>query len=223
MQLCKGALAHVDTRPVLSEIDVPIICIQSTQNNFVKPLHTDPYVSRRGGEVRSIHKARNRARAYTHTHTRASRFPSSLLSSDVGGSTGDSYALNATGVPGRHGHIMHASLCSTIAVVDEGSLLLWVVAATPRHIRSAAASQVLVPLERHAVPGWHRQQSRPPLGFSLDSQSLSFSDSNGGHRTVNDVPPRLRHSRKGQTALFLIKYVPWLLLEVVGGSAGVHK
>ncbi|CAM9555819.1 unnamed protein product [Scytosiphon promiscuus] len=57
LQLCKGALAHVDTRPVLSEIDIPIICIQSTQNNFVKPLHTDPYVSRRGGEVRSIHKA----------------------------------------------------------------------------------------------------------------------------------------------------------------------
>lgn len=58
LQLCKGALAHVDTRPVLSEIDIPVICIQSTQNNFVKPLHTDPYVSRRGGEVRSIHKAR---------------------------------------------------------------------------------------------------------------------------------------------------------------------
>lgn len=58
LQLCKGALAHVDTRPVLSEIDIPVICVQSTQNNFVKPLHTDPYVSRRGGEVRSIHKAR---------------------------------------------------------------------------------------------------------------------------------------------------------------------
>ena len=57
LQLCKGALAHVDTRPVLSEIDIPVVCIQSTQNNFVKPLHTDPYVSRRGGEVRSIHKA----------------------------------------------------------------------------------------------------------------------------------------------------------------------
>lgn len=56
LQLCKGALAHVDTRPVLSEIDIPVICIQSTQNNLVKPLHTDPYVSRRGGEVRSIHK-----------------------------------------------------------------------------------------------------------------------------------------------------------------------
>ena len=56
LQLCKGALAHVDTRPVLSEIDIPVICIQSTQNNFVKPLHTDPYVSRRAGEVRSIHK-----------------------------------------------------------------------------------------------------------------------------------------------------------------------
>lgn len=41
---------------MLSEIDVPVICIQSTQNNFVKPLHTDPYVTRRGGEVRSIHK-----------------------------------------------------------------------------------------------------------------------------------------------------------------------
>ncbi|CAN0541829.1 unnamed protein product, partial [Ectocarpus sp. 8 AP-2014] len=57
LQLCKGALAHVDTRPVLSEIAIPVVCIQSTQNNFVKPLHTDPYVSRRGGEVRSIHKA----------------------------------------------------------------------------------------------------------------------------------------------------------------------
>lgn len=59
VQLCRGALAHVDTRPVLSEIDIPVICVQSTQNNFVKPLHTDPYVSRRGGEVRSIHKVRH--------------------------------------------------------------------------------------------------------------------------------------------------------------------
>ncbi|CAM9154605.1 unnamed protein product [Discosporangium mesarthrocarpum] len=59
IQLCKGALAHVDTRPVLGEIDVPVICVQSTQNNLIKPLHTDPYVSRRGGEVRTIHKALN--------------------------------------------------------------------------------------------------------------------------------------------------------------------
>ena len=56
IQLCRGALAHVDTRPVLPEINVPVICVHSTQNNFVKPLHTDPYVTRRGGEVRSIHK-----------------------------------------------------------------------------------------------------------------------------------------------------------------------
>ncbi|CAM9193873.1 unnamed protein product, partial [Choristocarpus tenellus] len=59
VQLCKGTLAHVDTRPALKEIDVPVVCVQSTQNNLVKPLHTDPYVTRRGGEVRSIHKVLN--------------------------------------------------------------------------------------------------------------------------------------------------------------------
>ncbi|CAM9463113.1 unnamed protein product [Chrysoparadoxa australica] len=57
VQLCFGALSHVDTRAVLGEIDVPTICIQSTQNNLVKPLHTDPYVTRRGGETRSIHQS----------------------------------------------------------------------------------------------------------------------------------------------------------------------
>ena len=55
--LCKGVLHCVDVRSVLREIDCPVICIQSTQNSFARPLHTEPFVVSRGGEVRSIFKA----------------------------------------------------------------------------------------------------------------------------------------------------------------------
>ena len=57
VSLCKGVLQMRDTRHVLSEIDRPIICIQSTQDGFVRPLHTEPFVSSRGGEVNSIYHA----------------------------------------------------------------------------------------------------------------------------------------------------------------------
>jgi pimeloyl-ACP methyl ester carboxylesterase/CheY-like chemotaxis protein/uncharacterized membrane protein YgcG len=56
MNLCKGVMGAVDVRPLLKEIDCPIICIQSTQDSFARPLHTDAFVSYRGGEVRSIYK-----------------------------------------------------------------------------------------------------------------------------------------------------------------------
>jgi hypothetical protein len=56
--LCEGALSHVDLRPVLGEIDVPIICVQSSNGNFVRPSHVGPFVTgRKGGEARSIHRA----------------------------------------------------------------------------------------------------------------------------------------------------------------------
>ncbi|KAJ1430067.1 hypothetical protein B484DRAFT_418916, partial [Ochromonadaceae sp. CCMP2298] len=54
--LCKGVLQAVDLRNVLKEIDCPLICIHSTQDAFARPLHTDPFVTKRAGEVRSIHK-----------------------------------------------------------------------------------------------------------------------------------------------------------------------
>eukprot|EP01041_Mallomonas_annulata_P008252 gene8252-16970_t len=56
ISLCKGALSSMDLRPVLSEIDAPIIYIQSTQDSFSRALHTEPFISSRGGEVRSIHR-----------------------------------------------------------------------------------------------------------------------------------------------------------------------
>ena len=55
VSLCRGVLQQKDTRPVLNEIDRPLICIQSTQNAFVRPLHTEPFVSSRGGEVDSVY------------------------------------------------------------------------------------------------------------------------------------------------------------------------
>ena len=54
--LCKGVLQTVDLRPVLKEIDCPLICLQSTQDSLARPLHTEPFVTSRGGEVRSIYK-----------------------------------------------------------------------------------------------------------------------------------------------------------------------
>ena len=57
INLCKGVMAAVDVRPLLKEIDCPMICVQSTQDTFARPLHTEPFVQNRGGEVRSVFKA----------------------------------------------------------------------------------------------------------------------------------------------------------------------
>lgn len=57
MALCKGVLQTVDMRSLLKEIDLPVICIQSTQDSFVRPLHVEPFVQYRNGEVNSIHSA----------------------------------------------------------------------------------------------------------------------------------------------------------------------
>jgi pimeloyl-ACP methyl ester carboxylesterase/CheY-like chemotaxis protein len=54
--LCRGTLQTVDVRPLLKEIDCPLICIHSTQDSLARPLHTEPFVSYRAGEVRSIFK-----------------------------------------------------------------------------------------------------------------------------------------------------------------------
>lgn len=56
LNLCKGVLQTVDVRSVLRDIDCPIICIQSTQDSLVRPLHSEPFVNEREGEVRSIFK-----------------------------------------------------------------------------------------------------------------------------------------------------------------------
>jgi DNA-binding response OmpR family regulator/pimeloyl-ACP methyl ester carboxylesterase len=55
--LCNGLLKSVDIRPLLRSIDCPIVCFHSDQNNFIRPIHVEPFVSNRGGEVRSIHHA----------------------------------------------------------------------------------------------------------------------------------------------------------------------
>lgn len=57
LQLCKGVLQTVDMRSLLKEIELPLICMQSTQDSFVRPLHMEPFVMQRAGEVRSIHAA----------------------------------------------------------------------------------------------------------------------------------------------------------------------
>lgn len=56
LSLCKGVLQSVDVRSLLKEIDCPMICIHSTQDALARPLHTEPFVSKRAGEVKSIHK-----------------------------------------------------------------------------------------------------------------------------------------------------------------------
>ena len=50
-------MAGVDIRPLLKDIDVPMIVVQSTQDSFSRPLHTEPFIHMRGGEVRSVYKA----------------------------------------------------------------------------------------------------------------------------------------------------------------------
>jgi CheY-like chemotaxis protein/predicted nucleic acid-binding Zn-ribbon protein len=56
LSLCKGVLQLVDVRPLLKEIDCPVICIHSTQDALARPMHAEPFATYRGGEVRSIHK-----------------------------------------------------------------------------------------------------------------------------------------------------------------------
>lgn len=45
--LCKGALRHVDLRPRLPEINVPIVMVQSTENVLVAPTNVDPFLEGR--------------------------------------------------------------------------------------------------------------------------------------------------------------------------------
>ncbi len=56
LSLCKGVLQLVDVRPLLKEIDCPVICIHSTQDALARPMHAEPFATHRSGEVRSIHK-----------------------------------------------------------------------------------------------------------------------------------------------------------------------
>lgn len=57
IQLCNGVLKSVDVRPLLKAIDVPMICLHSNQDSFARPMHVEPFVSFRFGEVRSIFDA----------------------------------------------------------------------------------------------------------------------------------------------------------------------
>lgn len=62
--LCQGALAHVDTRPALPNLNLPIVLVASSKDGFIKPSHVAVMVEARGGEVRSIKRAlTERARA----------------------------------------------------------------------------------------------------------------------------------------------------------------
>ena len=61
INLCKGVLQSIDIRVLLNEIDCPIICIHSTQDSLARPLHTDPFIHKRNGEVRSIYKVLHEA------------------------------------------------------------------------------------------------------------------------------------------------------------------
>ena len=57
IQLCLGALSHVDVRPFLKEISTPIITVHGTQAGLAKAFHAQPFVeSRPGGEARSIYQ-----------------------------------------------------------------------------------------------------------------------------------------------------------------------
>ncbi len=54
IQLCQGALSHVDVRDSIERLSLPIISVASSKDGFVKPLHVQAAISCRGGEERSI-------------------------------------------------------------------------------------------------------------------------------------------------------------------------
>jgi len=55
IQLCNGVLQSIDIRKLLKSIECPLICLHTNQNAFSRPLHVEPFVVCRNGEVRSIH------------------------------------------------------------------------------------------------------------------------------------------------------------------------
>ena len=56
--ICKGALRHIDMRPQLKNIKVPIVLLQSTENVLIAPTNVDPYL-----EGRSV------MHLWSHQHT----------------------------------------------------------------------------------------------------------------------------------------------------------
>lgn len=54
-----GALSHVDLRPLLKDIHVPIIAVHSTVGALARPSMLEPLKTRRNGEARSIFAALN--------------------------------------------------------------------------------------------------------------------------------------------------------------------
>lgn len=56
IQLCQGALAHVDLRRELDSLTVPMVLLQGTQDALVKPQHCETLVRTRAAEVRTVQK-----------------------------------------------------------------------------------------------------------------------------------------------------------------------
>jgi CheY-like chemotaxis protein/alpha-beta hydrolase superfamily lysophospholipase len=64
IQLCLGALSHLEMRSSLQQLQLPLIIVHSSQNGLIKPLHVDALISGVSGQVRSIHKClKSRKRA----------------------------------------------------------------------------------------------------------------------------------------------------------------
>lgn len=58
MQLCVGALNHVDVRPMLNDIFAPIISVHGDEAGLIKPIHSQHFVNARSGKCApSIHHA----------------------------------------------------------------------------------------------------------------------------------------------------------------------
>ena len=54
MQLCNGALNHAEIK--MKDINIPVITLCSSEDQFVDPLHAEAIVTSRGGELPSIHQ-----------------------------------------------------------------------------------------------------------------------------------------------------------------------
>jgi len=56
IQLCHGALHHIDMRPMIEDIGPPIISIHGEQASLVRPLHSQCFISKRTA-CKTIHQA----------------------------------------------------------------------------------------------------------------------------------------------------------------------
>jgi hypothetical protein len=167
--LCRGSLANIDLRPALPDIAPPIICVQSTKGDLVRPAHAAPHAAHRGLTPSS------RADA-SSTSVSASAKGSSALSSAASASS--SGATNNNEVRSIHQALSgHRHAASGAAVCSKRTCVVWVNAG--HELLQEARSQVATLLEQ-MVTGYHERNDVAYTAAAGGSDSTASSGGGSG-------------------------------------------